>query len=69
MTIKEAVDVSHPGVQEVIGAGYTAEESILAFEACGTAEDAVEYLVNMKTGGIINTPAVPKGAEDVGVER
>ena len=69
MTVKEAVDVAHPGVQEVISAGYTIEESILAFETCGTAEDAVEYLVNMKGGGIINKPAVTKGSEDFGVER
>ena len=70
MSIKEAVDVSHPGVQEVIGAGYSEEESIIAFEACGTTEDAVTYLINMQTGGASNqNPLATESTEAFGAER
>ena len=70
ISIKEAVDVSHPGVQEVIGAGFSEEESILAFEACGTTEDAVAYLINMRTGGTSNqSPLATERTETFGTER
>ena len=57
MTIKKAVDSSHPGVQELIDAGYSKEDSILAFEVCGTAEGAVEYLITKRAGGAIDNHA------------
>ena len=70
MIIKEAVDVSHPKVQELIAAGYSEKESILAFEACGTTEDAVEYLINMQNGSGNNQhPVASKSTETLGAER
>lgn len=49
MITKEAVDISHPAVQELIGAGFSEEESITAIEKWGTPEDAADYLIAMRT--------------------
>lgn len=49
MITKEAVDISHPVVQEVINAGFSEAESITAVEKCETPEDAIDYLIAMRT--------------------
>ena len=49
MITREAVDISHPAVQELIDAGFSEEESITAIEKWGTPEDAAEYLTAMRT--------------------
>lgn len=48
MTEKEAVDESHPAVQELIEAGYGREMSISAIEKYGSAENATEHLVALQ---------------------
>ena len=45
MTEKEAVDESHPAVQELIEAGYGIQMSVSAIEKYGSAENATEHLV------------------------
>ena len=49
MITKEAVDVSHPAVQELIDAGYSEEQSITAIEKWETPEVAVDYLIATQT--------------------
>ena len=44
MTIKEAVDASHPHVQQLIRAGFGETESISAMEKYETPEEANDYL-------------------------
>ena len=44
MTIKEAVDASHPHVRQLISAGFGETESIRAIEKYETPEEANDYL-------------------------
>ena len=49
MIIREAVDISHPAVQKLIGAGFSEEKSIAAIEKYETVEDATDYLIAMQS--------------------
>ena len=57
MVTKEAVDISHPAVQELISAGFNEEESITAIEKWGTPEEAADYLIAMRTQSASLQPA------------
>ena len=50
MVTKEAVDISHPAVKELMNAGYSEAESIRAIEKCEEPEKAVEYLISTHSG-------------------
>lgn len=45
-----AVDISHPEVKELVRAGYSPTESILAIEKCGTHEKGIDYLIAQSGG-------------------
>lgn len=66
MTVKEAVDESHPAVQQLIKAGYKKEMSISAIEKYGSPENATEYLVALQAQ---SSEPTPKNVEVVDTEK
>lgn len=46
----ELIDENHPDVMALIGAGYSAEDSICAFREKGTRIAALEHLEKLEVG-------------------
>ena len=65
MTTKEAVDASHTAVRELIEAGFGVTESITAIEKFGTPEEAIDYLIALRTQSFNTEPIlISDGTED-----
>ena len=64
MTTKEAVDASHTAVRELIEAGFGETESISAIEKFGTPEEAIDYLIALRTQSFTEPILSSDGPED-----